>query len=83
MPEQIHVVKGVQFESTVMAKLCDLRGVSRLNSTPYHPQANGIVEKTNRVLDLERFNYLSQSRGVGHPAPTHDAGILGNTSLHH
>ena len=50
LPEQLHTDQGVQFESQLMSELCQLWGVHKTHTTPYHPQANGIVERNNRVL---------------------------------
>ena len=50
LPEQIHADQGAQFESELMQELCRLWGVAKTHTTPYHPQANGIVERNNRVL---------------------------------
>ena len=50
LPEQIHTDQGAQFESELMAELCHLWGVTKTRTTPYHPQANGMVERNNRGL---------------------------------
>ena len=33
-----------------MTELCQLWNVGKTHTTPYHPQANGIVERNNREL---------------------------------
>jgi len=50
LPEQIHTDQGAQFESQLMAELCLLWNVEKTRTTPYHPQANGVVERNNRLL---------------------------------
>ena len=50
LPEQIHTDQGAQFESQLMAELCQLWKVTKTRTTPYHPQANGVVERNNRLL---------------------------------
>ena len=50
LPEQIHTDQGAQFESALMAELCQLWRVKKTRTTPYHPQANGMVERNNRLL---------------------------------
>ena len=51
VPERIHTDQGAQFESKLMAELCALWGVWKSHTTPYHPQANGAVERGNRDLE--------------------------------
>ena len=50
VPERIHTDQGAQFESKLMTELCALWGVRKSHTTPYHPQANGVVERGKRVL---------------------------------
>ena len=50
LPEGIHTDQGAQFESDLMAELCHRWGIDRTRTTPYHPQANGMVDRGNRGL---------------------------------
>ena len=50
IPEQLHSDQGAQFDGSLMHELCDIWGVEKSRTTPYHPQANGIVERNNRTL---------------------------------
>jgi len=50
LPEQLHSDQGAQFQSQLLSDLCRLWGVNKSQTTPYHPQGNGIVERNNRVL---------------------------------
>ena len=50
LPEQIHTDQGAQFEPQLMTELCQLLGVDKTRTTPYHPQANGMVERNNKGL---------------------------------
>ncbi len=43
-PHKILIDQGASFESKVIAELCKLTGVQKLQTTPYHPQGNGQVE---------------------------------------
>ena len=36
--------------ANVMKDVCDLLGIKKLNTTAYHPQCNGMVERLNRTL---------------------------------
>lgn len=48
----LHVVtdRGTQFESELFKELSSLVGFHRLRTTPYHPQANGMMERQHRTL---------------------------------
>ena len=50
LPEQLYTDQGAQFESQLLAELCHLWKVTKTRTTPYHPQANGMVERNNRLL---------------------------------
>ena len=50
LTEQIHIDKWAQFESQLLMELCQLWGVNKTRTTPYHSQANGIVERNNKGL---------------------------------
>lgn len=50
VPRRITTDQGRQFESTLFRHLTDLLGIERIRTTPYHPQANGCIERWHRVL---------------------------------
>ena len=49
-PKEILTDQGSNFMSELMKELCRLLKVSKLVSSPYHPQTNGLVEKFNGTL---------------------------------
>lgn len=49
-PTRFHSDQGPNFESDLMEQLCDLYGVSKSRTTPYHPAGNGRVERMNQTL---------------------------------
>lgn len=42
--------QGPQFEADLVAQCSRLFGAERIHTTPYHPQANGMVERMHRTL---------------------------------
>eukprot|EP00253_Pinus_taeda_P024860 PITA_24860 len=51
VPREIVTDQGSQFTSNLMEKLMEEYKIKHRKSTPYHPQANGQVESTNKVLE--------------------------------
>ena len=50
VPRTITSDRGAQFESELWNSLMTLLGTSRLRTTAYHPQSNGVVERFHRHL---------------------------------
>lgn len=49
-PETLLTDQGSQFESKLFSALLKLSGCNRIRTTPYHPAANGLVERWHRTL---------------------------------
>ena len=49
-PTQLHTDRGGSFESSTIYELCKLMQIDKTRTTAYHPQGNGLVERTNRTL---------------------------------
>jgi len=43
--------QGRQFESTLYKQLSKLLGFQKIRSSPYHAQANGMIERVHRTLE--------------------------------
>ena len=41
---------GSEFVNAVLSELTELYGIDHRLITPYHPQANGLVERTNKEV---------------------------------
>lgn len=50
IPARITTDLGRQFESQIFRELNKLLGIKHLRTTPYHPQANGLIERWHRTL---------------------------------
>ena len=57
-PARITTDQGRQFESQLFKALSQLLGISRIRSSPYHPQSNGMIEELHRPLKaaLKAYN---------------------------
>ncbi len=71
VPEQITSDCGRQFCSSLWDALCHRLGVKMLFTTPYHPQANGAVERFHR-----RLKESLRARLAGSDWPVHLPWVL-------
>ena len=51
MPEQLHSDQGKQFESDLVMEMCKLLHIEKTQTTPYHPQSDGLVQHFNHTLE--------------------------------
>ena len=42
--------RGTSFTSSIIQELCEILGIQRLWTMPYHPQANGLVERLHQMI---------------------------------
>ena len=50
VPESLLTDRGANLLSHLMLDVCTLLGIEKLNTTAYHPQCDGMVERFNRTL---------------------------------
>ena len=50
VPEALLSDRGTNLLSHLMKDVCELLGIQKLNTTAYHPQCDGMVERFNRTL---------------------------------
>nr|CAH8870258.1 unnamed protein product [Trichobilharzia regenti] len=60
-PLQLHSDRGSNFESIVVSELCRIMGIRKTRTTAYHPQGNGLVERTNRTLKALLQAFVDQN----------------------
>ena len=61
-PRELVTDQGIQFTSNLIEDLLTHHRIKHRTSTPYHPQANGQVEVTNRALEGILTKVVSSSR---------------------
>jgi len=67
LPRTLVTDQGRQFEAHLFNKVCEKLDIERRHTTPYHPQANGKVERMHRTLKdalrclAERFQDWEQA----------------------
>ena len=49
-PKKLHSDQGANFESRIIYELCQLSGMDKSRTTPYHAMGNGLTERFNRTL---------------------------------
>ena len=50
VPEELLSDRGPNFLSEIIQEICKLLGVRKINTSGYHPQCDGLVEKFNSTL---------------------------------
>ena len=53
IPEKILTDRGSNFLSQEVSKYLKQNGIQKVNTTPYHPQSNGSVERFNRTIETK------------------------------
>lgn len=50
VPNKLLTDQGANFTSSLIKEMCSILGVKKLQTTPYHPQCNGMVERFHRTV---------------------------------
>ena len=43
VPDSLHTDQGKNFESALVKEICEMLGIKKTRTTPYHPQSDGLV----------------------------------------
>ena len=58
VPLLIHSDQDRNFESAVFTEMCQMLGMYKTRTTPYHPQSDGMVERFNRTLEEQLAKFV-------------------------
>lgn len=72
IPLTITTDQGTQFESVLFAALVKTIGAKRVRTTPYHPAANGLIERWHR--NPEDSTNVQLTHLIGRRTPSHFIG---------
>jgi len=60
IPETILTDQGTDFLSKTFAEVCKLLKINKINTSPYHPQSNGSLERSHRTLAEYLRHYVDK-----------------------
>ena len=73
VPEALLTDRGTNLLSHLMLDVCKLLGIEKLNTTSYHPECDGMIERLNRTLKAMLRKRAAQ---FGAQWDNHLAGVL-------
>ena len=53
--------RGTSFTSSIIEELCKILGIKQLQTMPYHPQTNGLVERLHQMI-MHMIGKLGEDR---------------------
>ena len=88
-PARILSDRGANFMSSVIDEMCKILGVKKLQTMPYHPQTNGLVDRLHQMimqmmgkLGEEKANWPSHLAEIAHAYNATHSAVTGY-SLHY
>ena len=62
IPEEILTDQGTNFMSTLLQEIYRLLNISRIRTSPYHPQTDGLVERFNGTLKAMMRKFTAKNK---------------------
>ena len=65
-PARLLSDRGANFMSNVIEEICKMLGIMKLQTMPYHPQTNGLVERLHQTV-MQMIGKLGEDKKLtGH-----------------
>jgi transposase InsO family protein len=61
-PKQLLTDQGTNFLSSLFKEICSCLQIEKLQTTAYHPEANGVIERSHRVFKDTMSHYVSTTQ---------------------
>ena len=59
--------RGTSFTSSIIEELCKILGIQQLQTMPYHPQMNGLVERSHQTI-MHMIGKLGEDKKADWPS---------------
>ena len=60
---------GANFRSNIIDEMCRLLSMKKLQTTPYHPQTNELVDRSHQTI-MQMIRKLGEDRKADWPGPS-------------
>ena len=59
--------RGANFMSSIIEEMCKILGIKKLWTMPYHPQTNGLVERSHQAI-MQMIGKLGEDKKAKWPS---------------
>ena len=66
-PARLLSDRGANFMSNMIEEMCKIRGIKKLQTTPYHTQTNGLVERSHQMI-MQMIGKLGEDKKANWPS---------------
>ena len=66
-PARLLSDRGTSFTSSIIEELCKILGIQQLQTMPYHPQTNGLVERSHQMI-MHMIGKLGEDKEANWPS---------------
>ena len=66
-PARLLSDRGASFTSSIMEELCKILGLKQLQTRPFHPQMNGMVERLHQMI-MHMIGMLGEDKNANWPS---------------